>query len=250
MYEQVLKDIGLTPNESKIYKSLLELKRASIWSISKHAEIHRRNTYDAIQRLIHKGLAFQVLPKKILTYAPVHPDKLREILDERVQNLENALPGLIKKYKNVVTSQSVYVYKGIGGLKNYIALELSVGKPIYGLGSKGSWFDPRIKNFVRHAVKKYSLLRLKNKIIYDASIKEFPEITRAVGGEYKFLPKELSTESSIDIFGNYVAIYSGINPKGLSDDITIFVLKDKTLAQDYIKWWNFIWNTLPTKKRP
>src|SRR3990167_7311692 len=83
------------------------------------------------------------------------------------------------------------------------------------------------------------------KIIYDDSVRNHPEVIKAIGGENKFMTKEFSTESSIDIFGDYVAIYSGINPKQLDDEITIFILKDKSLARDYMKWWKFMWSVLP-----
>ena len=245
MYIESLENIGLTPNEAKIYSALLELKRGSIWDISTYAGIHRRNAYDAIQRLIFKGLAFQVLPKKFLTYAPVHPEKLQELIEEKQKSLESVLPGLVKKFNRVNVPQSIYVYKGVAGLKNYINLELKVGKSVYGIGSKGSWFDPRIKNFALRAAKKYDALKVQSKIIYDDSVKNYPEVIKAIGKEYKFLPKEFSTESSIDIFGDYVAIYSGISPKQLDDEITIFILKDKSLARDYMKWWEFMWSVLP-----
>lgn len=248
MYIEYLENTGLTPNEAKIYLALLELKRASIWDISTHAGVHRRNAYDAIQRLIYKGLAFQVLPKKFLTYAPVHPDKLKELIEEKQYGLEGILPGLIKKFDKVNTPQSIYVYKGVGGLKNYINLELKVGKPIYGIGSKGSWFDSRIKDFATRAAKKYNSLKLRSKIIYDNSVVSHREIIDAIGGEYKFLPKEYSTGSSVDVFGDYVAIYSGMGIKQLDEDITIFILKDKSLAEDYMKWWKFMWDFLPPSK--
>ncbi|MDD4989910.1 MAG: hypothetical protein PHW31_01210 [Candidatus Pacebacteria bacterium] len=48
----------------------------------------------------------------------------------------------------------------------------------------------------------------------------------------------------MDIFGDYVAIYSGVGTKALGQDITIFILKDKTLAQDCKKWFQFMWDNL------
>jgi sugar-specific transcriptional regulator TrmB len=245
MYEKQLENLGLTPNEAKIYRTLLELKTASIWNISSHAGIHRRNTYDAIQRLMDHGLAFQVLPKKVLTYAPVHPDKLKELVEEKVQELNSVLPGLIRKFDKVFASQAVYIYKGVGGLKNYINLILKEKKDIYGIGSKGTWFDKRIYNFAQKAGDEYNKLKIKSYIIFDESLREHTEAIKAIGGPYKFLPNKYCSESSIDIFGDYVAIYSGVNILGLDSDITIFILKDKTLAQDYMKWWQFMWDMLP-----
>lgn len=248
MYEDILKEVGLTPNEAKIYRSLLELKSGSIWDIASHAEIHRRNAYDAIQRLIDKGLAYQVLPKKTLTYAPVHPDKLQEILSEKMKDLEDALPKMIGTFRKALAPQAMYVYKGIGGLKNYINLILEEKKDIYGIGSKGTWFDERISNFAKRMGKKYEALGIKSHVIYDEVLRSYPEVIRIVGKNYKFLPKKYSTESSIDIFGQYVAIYSGVTAKGLTDNVAIFIVKDKTLAADFMKWWQFMWDVLPVVK--
>ena len=60
MYQEILEGLGLSPNEAKIYETLVERGESSVSEISVAAKIHRRNTYDAIQRLINKGLCFQI----------------------------------------------------------------------------------------------------------------------------------------------------------------------------------------------
>jgi len=45
-----------------------------------------------------------------------------------------------------------------------------------------------------------------------------------------------------------VAVYSGVNIKTLDNDITIFITKDKTLAKDYKKWFDFMWDVLPSSQ--
>jgi len=244
-YEDILVDLGLSPNEAKIYKALLDLKKGSIWNISSYANIHRRNTYDAIQRLIDKGLVFQVLPKKFLTYAPVHPDKLREMVEEKTSELETALPFLVKKFNTVNQPQSIYIYKGVAGLKNYITLQLEVGKTIHGIGMKGTWFDPRIEKFATKANTLYRKKKIVSKMIYDWDLREHKDVLNIIGKPYKFLPKKYSSGSSVAIFGDYVAVYSGVNTRKLDDEITIFIMKYKTLAEDYLKWFEFMWDYLP-----
>ncbi len=245
MYEKSLEKLGLTPNEAKIYSVLLDLKEASISAISVQSGIHRRNVYDTIQRLMEKGLVFQVLPKKVLTYSPVHPDKLKELVEEKQRELDSILPGLSYNFNRSLASQAVYVYRGVGGLKNFITLILKEGKDIYGIGSKGTWFDQRISAFAKRAEKKYRAKKIKSHLIFDENLKTQNNVLKIVGGPYKFLPKKYCGESSIDIFGDYVAIYSGVNMLGLDRDIEIFILKDKTLARDLLKWWQFMWDYLP-----
>lgn len=83
MYQEILQSVGLSPNETKIYEVLLELGESSVSEIAIKAKIHRRNAYDAIQRLIDKGLCFEIISKTKNNYSPVDPDKLRELLAEK-----------------------------------------------------------------------------------------------------------------------------------------------------------------------
>lgn len=240
---EILEGLGLTQNEAKIYRTLIDLKQGSIGDISEHANIHRRNTYDAIKRLLAKGLAFQVLPKKTLTFGPVHPDKLKELLEEKNDELNSLLPGLVKKFETINASQSVYVYKGVGGLRNYMDLILKEGKDIFGIASKGTWFEARTIDYAVKTAKKLKEKNIKTNLIFDFELKNHPEVLEIIDN-YKILPQKYSTGSSMDIFGDYVAIYSGVGPKALSTDITIFILKDKTLALDCKKWFDFMWDNL------
>lgn len=246
---EILAQLGLTPNEIKIYETLLEYKECSIWDISTRAGIHRRNVYDAIQRLIDKGLAFQILPKTKLTYAPVHPSKLRELLEEKVADLEDLLPKLIRDFDKKNSPMAVYVFKGVGGLKNYINLILKTKRDLFTIGGKGTWFDPRISAFAKRADKLYKKLGIKSKVIYDHEFREEVDALKIIGGEYKFLPAKYSGNSQVDIFGDHIAIYSGVNIRALERDITVFILKDKTLAEDYMRWFEFMWDFLPKEKK-
>ena len=245
-YTQVLENLGLTPNEAKIYQALLELKNGTIWDISKKADIHRRNTYDAIKRLIDRGLAYQVLPKKTLTYAPVHPDKFKELMDEKVSELNSVLPGLIARFNKLDLQQSLSIYRGVQGLQNYIKLLIETceqGNELLVLGSKGTYFEPEIASFAKKYQKRFA--KLKGKVIYDEVMKENKDELKLGGKKpYKFLPKKYCGGTTVAIFGDYVAIYSGVHTKSVDEDITIFILKEKTMAQDYRKWFNFMWEHL------
>jgi len=250
-YTEILTEIGLTQNEARIYQTLLDLKRASIWDISAKADIHRRNTYDAVQRLVEKGLAYQILPKKTLTYAPVHPDKLREMVNQKVEDLESVLPGLSIRFDEKQNEREVYVYRGIGGVKNYIELITRVGKDVYGIGSKGSWFDVRSQRYMLTMAKKYFKAGIKTYPIFDAEVQKHPDMPKLMKlkkSEYKFLPKKYSSKSSFDVFGEYIAIYSDMTVGSFGEDITIYIIHDKILSHDMKKWWQFMWDFLPKEK--
>jgi len=250
-YTQVLENLGLTPNEAKIYQALLELKNGTIWDISKKADIHRRNTYDAIKRLIDRGLAYQVLPKKTLTYAPVHPDKFKELMDEKVSELNSILPGLITRFNKLDLQQSLSIYRGVQGLKNYMKLtftESKKGAELLILGSRGAYFEPKITTFTK--IHSKQMQKAIGRIIYHGEMEKTQDtLTLGQRKDYKFLPEKYCGGTTVAIFGDYVAIYSGVHTKAVDEDITIFILKEKTMAEDYRKWFDFMWEYLPNSEK-
>ena len=54
--EHILKELGLTHLEIKLYKFLLLDGPNHAGLISRKTGVHRRNVYDALERLIQKGL--------------------------------------------------------------------------------------------------------------------------------------------------------------------------------------------------
>ena len=249
---EVLEELGLSPNEAKIYEALLDLKEAGVGEISSKAEIHRRNVYDAVNRLIDKGLIFPILSKNERIYSPVDPDKLTEIIKEKEINLNRTLPELRKRYENRKSAQEAYIYRGLEGLKNYLRDILRVGKDVHMIGAKLAWFDPRVKNFLDQFLKEAERKKITFYHVFDEIVKEGgQEAVKRLGGEYRFIPDKYSTESAIDIFGDYIVTFTGLNLKKLEDDATLFVLRDEKLAESYRTWFKFIYDFSPketTKK--
>ena len=78
MHFDIFQEIGLTPNEAKIYQALIEVGETTVGNIAIRGNIHRRNIYDAINRLIEKGLVFQIFARGENIYKAVDPVKLME----------------------------------------------------------------------------------------------------------------------------------------------------------------------------
>jgi len=245
MSVEILQQLGLSPNEAKIYNALLDLKEAGVGTISSKAEIHRRNVYDAMNRLVDKGLVFPILTKGEHLYSPVDPDKLLELVKEKEANLNKILPDLRKRYQKESSTQEAYIYRGIEGFKNYMRDILRVGQDGYFLGAKLGWFDPRLKTFREQFLKEAKRKKLKFYHIFDAEVKDKkPEELKQLGNSYKFLPAKYSTDSAVDIFGDYVVTFTGLKFKKIDDSVTLFVLHDKQLAQSYKTWFQFMFDSL------
>ena len=79
--------------------------------------------------------------------------------------------------------------------------------------------------------------------LFDYEVKaKKPEILKLVGKPYKFLPKQYSSATAVDIFGDYVVTFANVGVGQLDDDVTIFVMRNQALADSYKTWFQFIWD--------
>lgn len=246
MYDQSLQNIGLTPNEIKIYECLIEHGELSVSDISIKAQIHRRNAYDAINRLLDKGLCFQIVSKNENLYNAVDPEKIVEILGEQQKGILETLPILKRKYKNHLSPEAVMVYRGYEGQKNIWRDILRVGKDICNIGAKAQWFDERLKSSREDFFKKANRKKIKHSLLFDYEVKiKLPDFAKNYPSkfyQYRYLPKEYSTNSIANIFGDYLITYTGITLGKMQDETTFFVIHSKDLAESYRKWFWFMWN--------
>jgi sugar-specific transcriptional regulator TrmB len=239
---EVLQQLGLSLNEARIYEALLDLKEAGVSDISSSAKVHRRNVYDTLNRLIDKGLAFPILSKGENLYSPVDPNKLLELIKEKEKSLEDILPDLNERYEKTLGSQEAYIYRGIEGFKNYMRDILRIEKEVYLIGAKLGWFDSRLKTFLEQFLKEAKRKNIKFRHIFDYEVKEkgLEDIKNFDKSSYRFFSKEYKTNSAIDIFGDYVVTFTGLKFKRIDDDVTLFILKDKKLADSYRIWFEFM----------
>ncbi|MBI3952646.1 MAG: hypothetical protein HY336_01670 [Candidatus Doudnabacteria bacterium] len=253
MNQAVYESLGLSPNEGKIYESLVEHGESSITQVAINAKIHRRNAYDAIARLIDKGLCFEIISSKENRYNAVDPDKLVELLGEKQNQLQEILPALKKKFGQRLAREEAFIYRGLEGQKNIWRDMLRIGKDAYVVGAKGGWFDPRLESsriaFFKEANKKslrfHQLFDYEMKIQKPGFAESFPAKL-----EYRYLPKDYSTNSLLHIFGDYVITYTGLTIGKISDDTVFFILHSKDLAESYRKWFWYMWeqSSEPGKK--
>ena len=242
--EKYLQNIGLSPNESKIYLILVKKGELSVSEISTATNIHRRNIYDTMDRLIEKGLVFLRSTETENKYNPVDPIKLVEIISEKKEGIEKILPSLQKHYQNQTKTDQVYILKGLEGQKNIWKLVIENGSNSYFIGAKANWFDDqlniaRAKFFEQAKAKKIKFIQLFD---YQTSLNQINFPKHFPGKlEYRILPEEYNTESAIHIFGDYVISYTGLEIGNLSNDVTFFVMKSTKLSASYITWFKFMW---------
>lgn len=246
MYTQLLERLGLSPNEAKIYQSLIQYGGNTVSTISLRAKVHRRNVYDSLNRLVEKGLAYRVFSQDgDQMYEAVAPVKLKEIIEEEERLLDRHLPSMLQVFRDHRVPQRAYIYKGYEGVKNYLHQILTVGKDIHSIGGKGILAEPQIQSFVKWYSAERKKQKQKHFHLWDAELRDDSPVPLGTKGRYKFMDARYSTPSTMDIFGDYIATFSGVSKGHIEEDVTIFMIVSPRLADTYRTWWQMMWDLLP-----
>jgi sugar-specific transcriptional regulator TrmB len=232
-----------------MYESLVEQGESSISEIALSAGVHRRNAYDAIQRLIDKGLCFQIIASGENKYNAVDPDKLTELLAEKQLQLQQILPDLKKKFGERIAPEEAYIYRGIEGQKNIFRDILRTGKDSYFIGAKAGWMDPRLDAARAEFFKEVKRKKITLHGLFDYELQSRPDLVGKfnVSIQHRFLPKGYSTSSGVQIFDDYVVSYTNLGIGVTSDKVVFFVVRSHSLAESYRTWFQFMWKCSPPK---
>lgn len=118
-------------------------------------------------------------------------------------------------------------------------IKISVCEKINSLKKYSKDLQTFIEKFLKQADKK----GIKYHHIFDSSVKEkAPELLPLLGKPHKFLPAEYSTTGAIDVFGDHIVSFSGVNVRDITEDVTLIVIVNKELADCYRTWFKFIWD--------
>jgi HTH-type transcriptional regulator, sugar sensing transcriptional regulator len=231
---EFLENIGLTRSEIKVYLSLLELNSASASETAEKSGLYRKNVYDALNRLIKKGLVSSAKIENKQIFTATNPQRLLEFIDLKKKEIQGILPELKSIYKSPPMMEEVSLFKGKEGLKTIFEdiLKSRLNYDKFGSGDK-------FKKFLPYYYPSYQKRKTENCIkcraIYnenernEASVKEFI-------GEIRFLPKEFIHPSTTIIYGTKVAILIWKeNPFGV-------LITSKEVSESYRYYFELLWS--------
>ncbi|MBI4146686.1 hypothetical protein HY489_05110 [Candidatus Woesearchaeota archaeon] len=242
MDAQILKKIGLTETEIKAYLTLLSVGATSARRIIEETGIYRRNLYDALNKLIEKGLVTFVIENKVKFFQAKNPDNVLTYLDEKKAKIDELkcatqklLPELNSMFRSQTSEIEAEIYRGTEGIKT-ILKDCLEHKEVLFIGATGD-VENRLPYFWPQYNKTREKRRCKWKLLLVHEARNKP-ITKSKYYEYKILPKLLSGLNVIYIYGDNVA-----NVLWLEKPMA-FVIKHKMLADNYRKYFEHLWKSL------
>ena len=83
MIEDKLDSLGLSKNETTIYLSLLRKKNARAGELIIITKLHRNLVYQALEKLIGRGLVAKIIQNGVFVFEAMHPSHLLEAIDRQ-----------------------------------------------------------------------------------------------------------------------------------------------------------------------
>ena len=238
-YLEALSSAGLTDAEAKVYLALLQSGSTPAGPIVKKSGLHRATTYQALQRLMEKGLASAVIKGKKRYFSAAEPQRLLDSLRERQEYVEQAVPALTNLAKGAKQKQDVAVYSGTRGIRT--ALDAMLGE----LGSGGEYLDFGVSGLFMDVMGPYWHLfqkrkqkqRVRSRVIFDESVKQRrPELLLGYFGSSRFHPKRNASLTDTMIYKDTVIllIWTAAPPIAI-------VIRNASNAQSYRNQFEMMW---------
>ena len=244
--EKTLEKLGLNQNEARVYLALLDLGLCSAKPIIEKTKLHRQLVYNALSSLIEKGLVSYVIQANRKYFKTVNPkqfldyfEKKKQEINKQEESFKEILPELISKRKLIQEEQEATIFKGNKGIKSLMDDMLNQKNEILTIGAS----DIQAKAFQYHLqfnLPKFHKIREKKRIPYKILLSEdlkqrAKELNKLKHTIAKILPKEFTSNSSTNIYGNKVSIIMwGSQPFGI-------LIKSKEIANAQRKHFTLLW---------
>ncbi len=240
----LLKDIGLTEGEIKVYLALLDLKTSTTGNIIKISKVHASKVYGILDRLIEKGFVSFIKEGKKTVYTANPPTTIISYLDNKekdLKDLKKSAATLVKELstKALAATNEATIYLGIKGLrtaseKMYYKLKKGdtlcyLGIPSHQPEEQHTYWKKDHQRRVEHGIKVRLLFNkdtdpviLKNRNSYK-------------GSQAYYMPTKTKTPALFCIYKDVVLIMLQ------SPEVITIEIVNKYIADSFMEYFEEFW---------
>lgn len=243
MYFEALSQFGLSKKEIDVYVSLLKSGPSTPLKISTSVNIKRPTVYLIIETLKKHGLIEVKMMGLKSLFVATDPSRFEDILRDRRERLEEALPELRSFYKLKGNKSVIKYFEGVDGVK--VAYENSLrdirnGDKYYVLADTPNW-----RQLDYEWLEKYSERRSRRKLDIKVLLKDSKEARhfkmreRALNMHVKIFTKPLELVGDILISPQMLILHNFAPP------VTATVIELDDVIQTHLNLFEYVWETVP-----
>jgi len=242
LFEQNLKECGLTSSESAIYLYILEFGTSSPPNIAKGTGIARTNCYSLLNSLQKKGLIEYHIKGKRKVYSPRDPLALVQFQESRLASIQRLLPDLQDLYSTQKNKPRIEFFEGFEQMKEIWHRSCSA-KHVRGMTSTKLLFKHSAKFFKEYQRKLMRKGVLLQDILTSDSIGGPMQSCKEIMGpmyEVRILPKEQHSALPTDIliWNDSFALMN------ITDPVASTVITDPHMAETMRIMYDLAWQQL------
>ncbi len=110
--QQLLKKLGFSENETRVYLAALELGLSSAQDIAEKAQIKRTTGYSVLNYLVNRGIVGKTKKKGKTRFLAEPPERLLTLIKEIESGIKQALPELDAIYNKKETKPKIIFFEG------------------------------------------------------------------------------------------------------------------------------------------
>lgn len=238
MNTEILKEIGMTNTEIKVYVAMLELGSSLASVISRKSNVERAVTYHTVEKLIRKGMASHIIRENRKYFSAADPEKLGDLHKDKEIILHEAIEELNRLKMASKETLSVEVFRGVEGFKTVLDDIIRGKKPYFIIGYTGR--APKISKFwYAHWQKR----RIKNKIPRYVLVDKGNEKQDAL--KYSMTKIRIMSEKTITEPKTSTIVYG-------NDKVLLFLpleefagirIKNKEVHNSYKEYFDILWKS-------
>jgi len=227
---KALENIGLSPNEIKVYLALNDHGSTKAGKIAKLAKVDRSSCYNSLKLLQEKGLVSYVMVGNIKFFQATGPRRILDYIKEQEEDIKSVLPELSARHNAAKIEGQVRMFKGVKGVKTILMDIIRSKNDNFVFGSEGQ-LGERIPEFALQLDRLKKENSIKTKMIIRKGRKEKDTKT----SEYRHLTNISASPAVTNIYGDKIAILIWTDePEGV-------IIENKAAAEAYKSYFDFMW---------
>jgi sugar-specific transcriptional regulator TrmB len=233
---EILKELGLTDTEIKLYTSLLELGSSSAGNLLTKSKLPNSTLHRDINSLIEKGLINFVKEGKRNLYQATDPNNFIDFIDDKKRRFLEILPKLKEKQNTLRKKESATIYKGVKGIKEVYSIMISQKGEYNTFG--GGFITAEVMgwDWWQNLHKRRVANKLPSKQVFDLTVKDGGDkLSKNPITKIRYVNEQFASFQETVICGDCVAIAI------FSNEPYAFLIKDKNVAESYRKYFKLLW---------
>jgi sugar-specific transcriptional regulator TrmB len=243
MDKQILREIGLSEGEIKVYLALLKIGQAKKTELAKKAGVSSSKVYEICGRLQKKGIVGAILKDKKTHFQAMEPKRLLDFFNEKATKIENQKKELekvipiLEKYSKTPNNKAV-LYEGLNAIKNFyrnILEDLKQEEEYYVIGLNYGESLAGVKVFFENYHNQRIKKGIKVKMLVNSNVKNELVKTIHTKSEIRYLPQYLMSNMIILFYKNKSFIFI------IAKDAIGLLIENEEISKGFKSYFDAFW---------